>query len=172
MARGGKRAGAGRPVDSGRFPGGSKTMRVPLAQIEAVKKFLATNSHALSVRSAKGDHDQSNDVNHTEAQVFRFIGDLIAEPDQNFIVTVESESMLDAGIHIGDILIVDRTRAAQECDIVVAMLHEKFTVNRYHRTRTGHVLLAPDNKAFKPLLTTSEELRLLGVVTHVIHKIN
>lgn len=96
---------------------------------------------------------------------------LIKHPAATFFVRVEGESMIEAGIHSGDILIVDRALEPSENKIVIAAVNGELTVKRIKKTR-GKLYLIPENRAFKPMEITPEmNLQIWGVVTHVIHTV-
>ena len=77
------------------------------------------------------------------------------------------DSMIDAGIGDGDLLIVDSARTAQHGDIVIAAVEGEFTVKRLQlRPR---VQLNPMNSAYSPILVNSEDsLDIFGVVTYIV----
>lgn len=96
---------------------------------------------------------------------------LIKHPAATFFVRVEGTSMIEAGIHPGDILIVDRALEPHDNNIVIAVLNSEFTVKRFRRRGDTCYLLA-ENPAFKPLEISGDmQIELWGVVTHVIHKV-
>ncbi len=96
---------------------------------------------------------------------------LIKHPAATFFVRVEGESMIDAGIHSGDILIVDRALEPADHKVVIAVLNGELTVKRIKKTR-GKLCLIPDNSAYQPIEVTPEmNLEVWGVVTHVIHPV-
>lgn len=79
--------------------------------------------------------------------------------------------MLGAGIHDGDLLIVDRSVEAGHKRVVIAALDGELTVKRLLR-RGSRVLLAPENPRFSPIdITEHEYVHIWGVVTHVVHKL-
>ncbi|MBF0455378.1 MAG: repressor LexA [Magnetococcales bacterium] len=95
---------------------------------------------------------------------------LIEHPAATFFVRVEGNSMVDAGIHHGNILIVDRSLEAQNGDIVVAVVHGELTVKRLQKNK-GAVYLKPENPDYTPLKITEEmELTLWGVVTSSVQE--
>jgi DNA polymerase V len=78
--------------------------------------------------------------------------------------------MLGAGIHQGDILIVDRSLTAKSGKIVIAVVDGEFTVKRLHKYK-GNVTLRADNPEFKDIkINGTSELIIWGVVTSVIHQ--
>jgi DNA polymerase V len=94
---------------------------------------------------------------------------LVSNPASTFFVKAKGDSMKDAGITCGDIMIVDRSVAPKDRQIVVAMLDGEFTVKRLRRKK-GHVFLVAENNAFPPIeITDDQELVIWGVVTFVIH---
>jgi len=111
-----------------------------------------------------------------------------AEPDQNaegfdlneqlvrnkpatFFMRVNSDAMTGAGIHNGDVIIVDRSLPAKSGKVVVAVLNGEMLVRRYERS-FNKIRLVPET----PKLATIEvdpytEFSIWGVVTYVIHEI-
>jgi len=95
---------------------------------------------------------------------------LITHPSATFFVRVEGTSMIDAGIHPGDILIVDKSLEPRPGSIVIAVLDGEFTVKRFQRS-DGRCYLLAANPDFKPIeITDSMLVEIWGVVTYVIHK--
>ena len=79
--------------------------------------------------------------------------------------------MTGAGIHDGDLLIVDRSIEAAHDKIVIAALDGELTVKRLQRTK-GKVFLAPENPDYPVFdITEREYVYVWGVVTYVIHKL-
>ncbi|MBQ7957955.1 MAG: transcriptional repressor LexA [Clostridia bacterium] len=78
-----------------------------------------------------------------------------------FALHVKGESMINAGILDGDIIFVERTPAARDGEIVVAMIEDEATVKRFFKEK-DHFRLQPENDAFEPILCT--EVAILGKV--------
>ena len=100
---------------------------------------------------------------------------LIPHPAATFFVRAAGSSMLGAGIHDGDLLIVDRAEEARAGRVVIAAVHGELTVKRLER-RGERLLLAPANPDYPPIDVTEaaekgEGFEVWGVVTHVIHKL-
>lgn len=94
--------------------------------------------------------------------------ELVTNPDATFYARVKGRSMQEAGIHPGDVLVVDRSLTAQHGDIVVAYLNGEFTVKRFTLSGTACILL-PANKDFPSIpVDENDEFRIWGVVTYVI----
>ena len=99
------------------------------------------------------------------------VGPEIAGGDDAFALTVHGDSMIDAGIHDGDVLLVRPRHDAANGTIVVARIENEqtgeheVTVKRFYRER-GRIRLQPENTALKP--TFHRDVQLEGVVTAVI----
>jgi len=94
---------------------------------------------------------------------------LIKHPAATFFVRVSGDSMIDAGIHPGDILIVDRSLEPADRKVVIAVVQGELTVKRIRRLK-GKIVLMPENEKYKPLPIDAEmNFEIWGVVTAVIH---
>lgn len=96
---------------------------------------------------------------------------LIRHPAATFFVRAQGESMTEAGISSGDILVVDRALTASDGRIVIAVLDGDLTVKRFRRFG-GKVCLEAASRTFsKPIEFSDEsELQIWGVVTYMIHE--
>lgn len=96
---------------------------------------------------------------------------LIQHPAATFFVRVKGESMIQAGINSGDILIVDRALEPSQGKIVIAAVDGELTVKRIHQ-KEDKLYLAAENPEFNLIEITPEQcLTVWGVVTYVIHKV-
>jgi DNA polymerase V len=97
---------------------------------------------------------------------------LIQNPSATFYVEIEGESMINAGINSGDILVVDRSLEAKHGTIIVAILDGEFTVKKLY-WRGKVVKLVAENPNYKPIEITDEmDFEIWGVATTVIHRLN
>lgn len=95
---------------------------------------------------------------------------LIKHPAATFFVRVTGDSMIGAGIHSGDILLVDRSLQVTDNKIVIAYINGEFTVKRI-LLRNNKCSLIAENKDFEPIEITPEmNFEIWGVVTYVIHR--
>ena len=77
--------------------------------------------------------------------------------------------MIDAGIHDGDLLVVDRSVEATDGKVVIVSVNGELTVKRLRRDK-GKSWLLPENPDYPPIaLNEEDETHLWGVVTNVIH---
>ena len=96
---------------------------------------------------------------------------LIKHPAATYFVRVTGDSMVEAGIHSGDLLIVDRSLEPSDGKIVIAVLDGELTVKRLER-RKGTLRLLPANKNYEPLeVSEQQSFEIWGVVTNVIHSL-
>ena len=94
---------------------------------------------------------------------------LIDHPDTTFIIRVAGDSMTGAGIFDGDLLIVDRSLAARDGDVVIAALDGELTVKRLTRDKHGSYLHA-ENPAYPDIRPAPAGDNLIwGVVTGSFH---
>ena len=78
--------------------------------------------------------------------------------------------MKGAGMHSGDILIVDRSLAPQNGKIIVALLNGEFTVKRL-KMEEKKIYLLPENPRYPSIeVTADSDFQVWGVVTYVIHR--
>lgn len=96
---------------------------------------------------------------------------LIRHPAATFFVRVTGDSMIDAGIHPGDILIVDRSLEPQDKKVVIAVINGELTVKRI-RMQKGKAWLVPENGKYPRIeIREDMEFTVWGVVTSVIHQL-
>jgi DNA polymerase V len=97
---------------------------------------------------------------------------LIQRASSTFFVRVAGRSMEGAGIHDGDLLVVDRAVEPTDGAVVVVALDGELTVKRY-RDRAGGPALVPEHEAHAPIsLEPGQDLVVWGVVQHVIHEVS
>lgn len=96
---------------------------------------------------------------------------LVRHESATFFLRAHGLSMINAGIHDGDLLVVDRAIPAEHNRIVIAALDGELTVKRLVR-RHGRVLLVPENPDYPEFdITQREHVHIWGVVTYVIHRL-
>jgi len=96
---------------------------------------------------------------------------LVRNPSHTFCVKAIGESMKDAGIQSGDVMLVDRAIEPENRSIVLAVIDSEFTVKRVN-VSDNKLYLMPENENFTPIEITKEmDFKVWGVVTYVIHKV-
>ncbi|MFI4956625.1 MAG: LexA family protein [Gammaproteobacteria bacterium] len=169
--RGGRREGAGRPAGQGKYGEPTQSIRVPVSRVEDIKRFInrQPSKHSLPLYSSKVPAGfPSPGEDHVE-RYLDLNDQLIKHPSATFFVTASGDSMTDAGIHSGDMLIVDRSIEATHGKIVIAAINGELTVKRLSKLE-GKLQLLPANPKYKPIdITDNHDLVIWGVVTHVVH---
>lgn len=100
------------------------------------------------------------------------LNDLVVDhPASTFFVRVDGDSMTGAGIHDGDVVVVDRALEPGINSIVVAAIDGQFTIKRISKIN-GCFLLLPANTEHQPIEITEEmDFCVWGIVSYVIHKL-
>jgi SOS regulatory protein LexA len=93
---------------------------------------------------------------------------LVRDKESTFLLRVRGDSMIDAGIHEGDLVIVQRGAEPRVGDIVVGVLDGEFTLKRLKKDK-GKYYLQAENPRY-PDLFALEELKIAGVVRGVIRR--
>jgi DNA polymerase V len=129
----------------------SKSLKIPLFQ---------------SLVSA-GFPSPAEDYEDLELNLEKYI---VKNPSATFYVRVKGDSMQDARIYDGDILVVDKAETPRNGDVIVALLNGDFTVKRLVK-KNNTFFLMPENPAYPPIeITEFCEFRVWGVVTYTLHK--
>jgi len=85
-----------------------------------------------------------------------------------YLAKIEGESMRDAGIFCGDLVIVDRSRTAEHGDIVIAGLNSEPVCKRLHMRDNTIILLSANSKYPPRYVMEGDELVIWGVVTYSV----
>lgn len=96
--------------------------------------------------------------------------ELIDNPSATFYGRVKGDSMVDAGIHEGDILVIDRSIEPKDGLRAVCFVDGEFTLKTL-KVEKDRVFLMPANSNYKPIpVTEDNDFIIWGVVTYIIHK--
>jgi DNA polymerase V len=171
MSHGGQRENAGRPKGRNKYGEATKPIRIPISRIDDIKAFLKNGNQVqlplYSNSVSAGFPSPAEDYIECKLDLNEH---LIQHPAATFFVRASGESMKDAGIQCGDMLIVDRSLEATHGKIVIAAINGELTVKRLSH-KEGRVQLIPANKEYQPIdITEEQDLVIWGVVTHVIHE--
>jgi repressor LexA len=93
---------------------------------------------------------------------------LVRVPSKTQLVRVKGDSMIEAGIHEGDYLVVEKQPHANVGDIVVAIVDNEFTVKYLDRER-GQFVLKPANRAY-PVIRPRGRLEIFGVMAGLVRR--
>ncbi len=110
----------------------------------------------------------SEAVEHAE-ETLALDPNLFGTPGEVFALRIRGESMIEAGIHDGDVVFVDRSGEPRRGDIVVALVGDEATCKHFF-PEGGHVRLQPAHPEMAPILVPKPALRFVGVVTGVLRR--
>jgi DNA polymerase V len=148
-------------------PGGCKMVGKPLAfYLPDLKSELALPAFLSSVPA--GFPSPAEDFMETRLDLNKHI---IKNQAATFFVRATGDSMIGAGIHDGDLLVVDRSLRATEKKVIVAVVNGEFTVKRLRKSG-ARMFLVSENANYKPIVIwEGMDFQVWGVVTHVVHKV-
>lgn len=93
---------------------------------------------------------------------------LISNKEATYILNVSGDSMIDAGIHPGDMVLAERNKQPKDGSIVIAEVDGQWTM-KYFKMEGRKIVLMPANKKFKPIYP-QDELKIAAVVIGVVRK--
>jgi len=190
---GGARTGAGRKKGSSAYGESTKAIRVPESMIPAVKGMLTQQKQLFETLNANASPISFPTPSPSNLSIPLFSGKvaagfpspaddyiektldlndlLIKKPAATFFVRAEGESMLGAGIHPNDILVVDRSIDPVIGKIVICALNGELTVKRLNSI-SDEIVLGAENPAYPDIIVPKDiDLVIWGVVTNVIHPV-
>jgi len=96
---------------------------------------------------------------------------LIKNEDATFYARVRGESMIDAGLNDGDLLVIDRSLPPENKKIAVCFIDGEFTVKRL-KIEKDNITLLPENPKYKPIkVTDKNDFIIWGIVTYVVKEV-
>ena len=136
----------------------------PDRRLAPTKRFFARPIAESPVRAGLPET-----VDDGQADALTLDDYLIERPSQTVLVRVKGDSMTDAGIFDGDLVVVEKRPAAQRGDIVVAIVDNQFTLKRLEQEQ-GRFVLKAENKAY-PLIRPEDTLEIFGVMVGLVRKL-
>ncbi len=136
----------------------------PDRRLAPTKRFFARPLAETPVRAGLPDA-----VEDGEADAVTIDDYLIERPSSTVLVRVKGDSMEDAGILDGDLVVVEKRAAAQKGEIVVAIVDNQFTLKRLD-LEAGRFVLKPENKAY-PIIRPEGALEIFGVMIGLVRKL-
>jgi repressor LexA len=109
-----------------------------------------------------------NPVEDAPADALTIDDYLIEHPSQTVLVRVKGDSMQDAGILDGDLVVVEKRNTAQRGEIVIAIVDNQFTLKRLDLER-GRYILRPENRAY-PIIRPEGAMEIFGVMVGLVRK--
>jgi len=187
IKHGGFRLGSGRKSGSGFFGETTKVIRVPASQVVEIKNYIRGRYHIGNTVTVMLPHPNPekkhlNLFNHKVPAGFPSPADdhiekaldlneyLVTKKETTFFVKIKGDSMIDASIHDGDIVIVDRSKQAKIGDIVLASIDGEFTIKILAKHLSQPRLL-PANEKFQPIVINENmQFEIWGVITGAVRK--
>ena len=110
-----------------------------------------------------------NDEKSQDVDLLRMI---CPHPNASYLIRVEGDSMIDADIHSGDIIIVDKSnRNPSPDEVAVCELNGEYTLKRFEKRNGDEGWLVPANPNYPEIrVTENDDFSVWGVVTYIIHK--
>lgn len=136
-----------------------------IALLRNIKERLSVNLVSLPILGFVPAGGPTLTEEHVEGHM-NFSEEDIFKPDKSFILRVRGDSMKDAGILDGDLVVVCTAKEPRNLDIVVALVDNENTVKRLCK-KDGKVYLKPENEAYSDIYPEGE-LCVQGVVTALI----
>ena len=136
----------------------------PDRRLAPTKRFFARPLAETPVRAGLPDA-----VEDGEADAVTIDDYLIERPSSTVLVRVKGDSMEDAGILDGDLVVVEKRAAAEKGEIVVAIVDNQFTLKRLE-LEGGRFVLKPENKAY-PIIRPEGTLEIFGVMIGLVRKL-
>jgi DNA polymerase V len=97
--------------------------------------------------------------------------ELVKHPAATFYGRVVGDSMIDAGVEEGDILVIDKALDAKDGDMTVCFVDGEFTL-KYLKIKDGNVTLVPANPKYPEIeIKDGMDFKMWGVVTYIIKKV-
>lgn len=182
--RGGSRPGAGRKAGTGGYGEPTQPVRVPVSLLPLLRAWLVAHGGAAPAGARRPARDPAaralplfgskvpagfpSPADDHQDDALDLNEHLVRHPAATFFVRAQGDSMVGAGIHSGDLLVVDRSLEPKSGAVVVAVVNGELTVKRL-RVEGGRVWLLPENPAYPPLEVVGDmELVICGVVAHSV----
>ncbi len=163
MGHGGKREGAGRPRKEP-----TARIRIPAVRLEDVNNFLENNAYTIPLYTSKIPAGYPSPLEGDIQEYVNLCQKLVPHQEHTFLVTATGDSMINAGIFDGDMLVVSNKQEARHRCIVIAMVDGQQTVKRLH-IENGKYTLMPENENYPPIpIKEGMEFSIQGVVTSCI----
>lgn len=165
---GGPRPGAGRKAGSGKYGEQTRTVRVPLSMVDEVINFIAAKGYKVPLYDNRVSAGTLTPTDNDVVETINLSAELVKNPADTYCVRVQGDSMINAGIEEGDILVVDKRLQPRHGDIIIANVDGESTVKRLLIGRDG-ITLQPENKNFSPIvISNSASFLNMGLVVNII----
>lgn len=141
----------------------SQLINISVAEDMGIALEFAEGLHAGFPSPAQDHANETIDLAH----------EMVKHPESTFYAKIAGNSMRDAGIYDGDIVVIDRSLEAQNGNFVAAYIDGEFTIKEYQFDANNQCAwLIPHNDDFNKIKVTAEDsFCIWGVITHCVHKL-
>lgn len=147
----------------------TKAIQVPISEIHTIQKLIKYKFYRIPLYQFRINAGPPHLGDDYVEKIVDLNELLIKQPDVTFLLKVSGNSMIKAGIHHNDILVVDRSIEPADGKIVIASINGELTVKRL-RYIGNKLMLVPENDDYEPIeINEDTELRIWGIATNVIH---
>ena len=125
-----------------------------------------------TISAAGGINRQNAPSNHMEERSIDLNEQLIKNKSSTFFMRVNGSAMIGAGIHHGDVVIVDRSVEAKNDKVIIALLNGEMLIRRLQILPDKKIRLIPETKSLASIeVDALSNFTVWGVVTYVIHNV-
>ena len=149
------------------IPGASRGIKIPETQRES-ERGSDNEGTAIVGKVAAGSPVMA--IENVEKRIN--LDPNLFHPSPDYMLRVQGDSMINAGIHDGDLVAVSRTPVANQGDIVVVRIDEEVTLKRWNRVSGNHIQLIAENDDYAPieLRAGESEVNIEGKAVGVIRQ--
>lgn len=141
---------------------------------QQLHSFTSAQSMGVELELAEGLHAGfPNPAQDHAGETIDLAREIVHHPESTFYARISGNSMQEAGIFDGDIVVVDRSLEARNGSIIVACVDGEFTAKEYQYDDVNQcVWLIPHNKDYSKIkITPDNQFIIWGVITHCVHKL-
>jgi SOS-response transcriptional repressor LexA len=135
---------------------------------EGSRLTLAESGYIMRLGTVQAGFPTAADED-VETELMSLDDFLVEKKSSTYMLEVQGESMMEAGILEGDLVLVERGRSPKRGDIVLALVDHEYTL-KYLDTEKGRPVLVPANKKFKKIYPDPNTLKIEAVLKAVIRK--
>lgn len=140
-----------------------------------ITDLTEAEASALALEFAESIHAgfPSPAADHTGERI-DLAREMTPHPDTTFYAHVEGDSMRDAGILDGDVVVVDRSLTPKDGDYIIAYIDNEYTLKEFRMDETEQCAwLIPHNPDFEPIrVDKNSNFQVWGVVTYAVHRVH
>lgn len=146
----------------------NKLIEAGVLQKEGNKLSLVNTGSVMKLGTVQAGFPTTADE-EVDSELMSLDDFLIERKTSTYMLEVQGESMIDAGILEGDLVLVEKDKTPRRGDIVLALVDNEYTL-KYFETEEGRPVLVPANRKFKKIYPNPNKLRIVAVLKAVVRK--